>query len=153
MTASVSNVLPELQNNPSAIVVRVVTPLKVYLSKYKSASEFYRAFSISLNSIGGMSNRAFVKRVLKGGYYLTLTSENQCQLIFILILKDNKKTPLILTSIKMRFNKLLEASNITITDFDEGINDDLRDVLSLKGAMGMIQPIRESYSKNKHIYK
>ena len=141
----ITSSLDELIDNPSTIVVRLLVSTPSFLEKYKSVSEFYRAFSNSNHSIGGMSNRTFVKRVLKGGCYLPFIHNGLSELIFILTLKPEKKTTLILTSIKLRFGKLIPRSNIEITDFSHPSNNDLREFLSLKGSMGLIQPIKETY--------
>jgi hypothetical protein len=92
-----------------------------------------------------MSNRTFVRRVIKGGYYLHNVSGGKMDIDFIFILKQNRKTEIVLASIKMRFRKLLTKSEISITDFEHKSNDDLRTMISLKGGRSLLQPIRESY--------
>jgi hypothetical protein len=92
-----------------------------------------------------MSNRTFVRRVIKGGYYLNNVSGGKMDIDFIFILRPNRKTEIVLASIKMRFRKLLKNSEISITDFENKTNDTLRDLINLKGGRSLLQPIRESY--------
>ena len=138
-------ILPSLTGDNPIIVVSISTPITDFLTEYLSPSEFYRMFSQSLQSIGGMSNRTFVRRVIKGGYYLHNVSGGKMDIDFIFILKQNRKTEIVLASIKMRFRKLLTKSEISITDFEHKSNDDLRTMISLKGGRSLLQPIRESY--------
>jgi hypothetical protein len=105
-------------------------------------------FSQSLQSVGGMSNRTFVRRVIKGGYYIHSVSNGKMNIDFILILKPNKRTEMVLAVIKMRFRKLLKSSEIIITDFENKSNDDLRELINLKVSGSLLQPIRESYFQN-----
>lgn len=138
-------ILLKLTGDSSVIVVSISSPLKEFLTDYLSPSEFYRMFSQSLQSVGGMSNRTFVRRVIKGGYYLHNVSSGMMNIDFILILKPKKRTEMVLAGIKMRFRKLLKSSEITITDFEHKSNDDLRELINLKGSGSLLQPIRESY--------
>jgi len=141
-------ILPNLTGDTSVIVVSISSPLKEFLTDYLSPSEFYRMFSQSLQSVGGMSNRTFVRRVIKGGYYIHNVSNGKMNIDFILILKPNKRTEMVLAVIKMRFRKLLKSSEIIITDFENKSNDDLRELINLKGSGSLLQPIRESYFQN-----
>jgi hypothetical protein len=141
-------ILPKLTGDTSVIVVSISSPLKEFLTDYLSPSEFYRMFSQSLQSVGGMSNRTFVRRVIKGGYYIHNVSNGKMNIDFILILKPNKRTEMVLAVIKMRFRKLLKSSEIIITDFENKSNDDLRELINLKGSGSLLQPIRESYFQN-----
>ena len=145
MISTEFQILPKLTGDSSVIVVSIQTPIREFLSLYLSPSEFYRKFSQSLQSLGGMSNRTFVRRVIRGGYYLHNVSEGLMKLEFIFILKPNKKTQMVLLGIKMRFKKLLGNAEISVTDLENGSNDDLRELISLKGSGSMIQPIRETY--------
>ncbi len=138
-------ILPSLTGDSPVIVVSISAPLTDFLTEYLSPSEFYRKFSQSLQSVGGMSNRTFVRRVIKGGYYLHNVSGGKMDIDFIFILKPNRKTEIVLASIKMRFRKLLKKSEISITDFENKSNDALRDLINLKGGRSLLQPIRESY--------
>ena len=124
-------ILPKLTGDTSVIVVSISSPLKEFLTDYLSPSEFYRMFSQSLQSVGGMSNRTFARRVIKGGYYIHSVSNGKMNIDFILILKPNKRTEMVLAVIKMRFRKLLKSSEIIITDFEHKSNDDLRELISL----------------------
>ena len=142
-------ILPKLTGDTSVIVVSISSPLKEFLTDYLSPSEFYRMFSQSLQSVGGMSNRTFVRRVIKGGYYIHSVSNGKMNIDFILILKPNKRTEMVLAIIKMRFRKLLKSSEIIITDFEHKSNDDLRELINLKGGGSLLQPIRESYFGNR----
>jgi hypothetical protein len=141
-------ILPKLTGDTSVIVVSISSPLKEFLTDYLSPSEFYRMFSQSLQSVGGMSNRTFARRVIKGGYYIHSVSNGKMNIEFILILKPNKRTEMVLAVIKMRFRKLLKSSEIIITDFEHKSNDDLRELINLKGSGSLMQPIRESYFQN-----
>jgi hypothetical protein len=141
-------ILPKLTGDTSVIVVSISSPLKEFLTDYLSPSEFYRMFSQSLQSVGGMSNRTFARRVIKGGYYIHSVSNGKMNIDFILILKPNKRTEMVLAVIKMRFRKLLKSSEIIITDFENKSNDDLRELINLKGSGSLLQPIRESYFQN-----
>ena len=141
-------ILPKLTGDTSVIVVSISSPLKEFLTDYLSPSEFYRMFSQSLQSVGGMSNRTFARRVIKGGYYIHSVSNGKMNIDFILILKPNKRTEMVLAVIKMRFRKLLKSSEIIITDFEHKSNDDLRELINLKGSGSLMQPIRESYFQN-----
>ena len=141
-------ILPKLTGDTSVIVVSISSPLQEFLTDYLSPSEFYRMFSQSLQSVGGMSNRTFARRVIKGGYYIHSVSNGKMNIDFILILKPNKRTEMVLAVIKMRFRKLLKSSEIIITDFENKSNDDLRELINLKGSGSLLQPIRESYFQN-----
>jgi hypothetical protein len=142
-------ILPKLTGDTSVIVVSISSPLKEFLTDYLSPSEFYRMFSQSLQSVGGMSNRTFARRVIKGGYYIHSVSNGKMNIDFILMLKPNKRTEMVLAVIKMRFRKLLKSSEIIITDFEHKSNDDLRELIKLKGSGSLLQPIRETYFDNR----
>lgn len=141
--------LLELALDPNSLIIKVDIPLAGYLKRFSTPSTYFRKFAHSNSSIGRRTNKAFFKKYVEGGGYRADISENEMKFIFIFKLKQGSRTSTIDASIKLRFMKLVEGSEVHIGTIQDEENEDKIRMFTQRNGEYLFQPIGELYERRK----
>ena len=138
--------LQDILKNPNTLIVRVRMDIFKFIEKFRSPSHYFRTLAHSNSSIGRRKNKEFFKRYIEGGAYRTDLSENEIMTFTIVLkLKDKTRTPTIDTSLKLRIQKLVNGSDITITTIEEESNENLIRLFTKRKGSELFQPFGKVY--------
>ena len=138
--------LQDILKNPNTLIVRVRMDIFKLIEKFRSPSHYFRTLAHSNSSIGRRKNKEFFKRYIEGGAYRTDLSENEIMTFTIVLkLKDKTRTPTIDTSLKLRIQKLVNGSDITITTIEEETNENLIRLFTKRKGSELFQPFGKVY--------
>ena len=138
--------LQDILKDPNTLIVRVRMDIFKFIEKFRSPSHYFRTLAHSNSSIGRRKNKEFFKRYIEGGAYRTDLSENEIMTFTIVLkLKDKTRTPTIDTSLKLRIQKLVNGSDITITTIEEESNENLIRLFTKRKGSELFQPFGKVY--------
>ena len=138
--------LQDILKDPNTLIVRVRMDIFKFIEKFRSPSHYFRTLAHSNSSIGRRKNKEFFKRYIEGGAYRTDLSENEIMTFTIVLkLKDKTRTPTIDTSLKLRIQKLVNGSDITITTIEEETNENLIRLFTKRKGSELFQPFGKVY--------
>ena len=138
--------LQDILKDPNTLIVRVRMDIFKFIEKFRSPSHYFRTLAHSNSSIGRRKNKEFFKRYIEGGAYRTDLSENEIMTFTIVLkLKDKTRTPTIDASLKLRIQKLVNGSDITITTIEEETNENLIRLFTKRKGSELFQPFGKVY--------
>jgi hypothetical protein len=135
----------EMVLDPNTIVVRVQIPLIGYLKKFSTPSSYFRKFAHSNSSIGRRTNKAFFRKYVVAGGYRADVSINDMNFIFIFKLKPGSRTSTIDASLKLRFMKLVDGSEVQVGTIKDEDNEDKIRLFTQRNGEYLFQSIGELY--------
>jgi len=138
--------LQDILKDPNTLIVRVRMDIFKFIEKFRSPSHYFRTLAHSNSSIGRRKNKEFFKKYIEGGAYRTDLSENEILTFTIVLkLKDKTRTPTIDTSLKLRIQKLVNGSDITISTIEEETNENLIRLFTKRKGSELFQPFGQVY--------
>jgi hypothetical protein len=138
--------LQEILKDPNTLIIRVRMDIFKFIEKFRSPSHYFRTLAHSNSSIGRRKNKEFFKKYIEGGAYRTDLGENEILTFTIVLkLKDKTRTPTIDTSIKLRIQKLVNGSDITISTIEEESNENLIRLFTKRKGSELFQPFGQVY--------
>ena len=138
--------LQEILKDPNTLIVRVRMDIFKFIEKFRSPSHYFRTLAHSNSSIGRRKNKEFFKKYIEGGAYRTDLGENEILTFTIVLkLKDKTRTPTIDTSLKLRIQKLVNGSDITISTIEEETNENLIRLFTKRKGSELFQPFGRVY--------
>ena len=138
--------LQEILKDPNTLIIRVRMDIFKFIEKFRSPSHYFRTLAHSNSSIGRRKNKEFFKKYIEGGAYRTDLSENEIMTFTIVLkLKDKTRTPTIDTSLKLRIQKLVNGSDITISTIEEETNENLIRLFTKRKGSELFQPFGQVY--------
>lgn len=138
--------LQDILKDPNTLIVRVRMDIFKFIEKFRSPSHYFRTLAHSNSSIGRRKNKEFFKKYIEGGAYRTDLSENEILTFTIVLkLKDKTRTPTIDTSLKLRIQKLVSGSDITISTIEEETNENLIRLFTQRKGSELFQPFGQVY--------
>jgi hypothetical protein len=138
--------LQEILKDPNTLIIRVRMDIFKFIEKFRSPSHYFRTLAHSNSSIGRRKNKEFFKKYIEGGAYRTDLGENEILTFTIVLkLKDKTRTPTIDTSLKLRIQKLVNGSDITISTIEEETNENLIRLFTKRKGSELFQPFGQVY--------
>jgi hypothetical protein len=138
--------LQDILKDPNTLIVRVRMDIFKFIEKFRSPSHYFRTLAHSNSSIGRRKNKEFFKKYIEGGAYRTDLGENEIMTFTIVLkLKDKTRTPTIDTSLKLRIQKLVNGSDITISTIEEETNENLIRLFTKRKGSELFQPFGQVY--------
>jgi hypothetical protein len=138
--------LQEILKDPNTLIIRVRMDIFKFIEKFRSPSHYFRTLAHSNSSIGRRKNKEFFKKYIEGGAYRTDLGENEILTFTIVLkLKDKTRTPTIDTSLKLRIQKLVNGSDITISTIEEETNENLIRLFTKRKGSELFQPFGRVY--------
>ena len=138
--------LQDILKDPNTLIIRVRMDIFKFIEKFRSPSHYFRTLAHSNSSIGRRKNKEFFKKYIEGGAYRTDLGENEILTFTIVLkLKDKTRTPTIDTSLKLRIQKLVNGSDITISTIEEETNENLIRLFTKRKGSELFQPFGRVY--------
>ena len=144
--------LQDMLKNPNTLIVRVKMDIFKFIEKFRSPSHYFRTLAHSNSSIGRRKNREFFKKYVEGGAYRTdLSEDGLLTFTIVLKLKENTRTPTMDISLKLRLQKLVSGSSITITTIEEESNENLIRLFTKHKGVELFQPFGKLYEGSRRV--
>ena len=138
--------LQDILKTPNTLIVRVKMDIFKFIEKFRSPSHYFRTLAHSNSSIGRRKNKEFFKKYVEGGAYRTdLSEDGLLTFTIVLKLKENTRTPTMDISLKLRLQKLVSGSSITITTIEQESNENLIRLFTKRKGVELFQPFGKVY--------